>query len=431
MKNIYGLLLMIPFFGTSQDLGKGIHFEDSLLWQQVKEKAKAENKYIFMDCFTTWCGPCKYMSQNIFSLPEVGEFMNSNFISVGVQMDKTDSDRANVKNWYGYAKIVAEQYRVDAYPTYLFFSPDGQLVHRASGAMKERAEFITKASDALDPAKQSYTQFSIQVEKYKKDEGYREAHSKDSAFLINGFYLARIVKDYSTMIALGNAYLECITDLYAKDNMKLVFQLTGSIGDKGFAIILNSPQYVANILGISEGKVRGKLKDIIMKDEVINKIYNGHYQPIPADWAKIEKTLRIAYPVYADEILAEGKINYYKASNQWPEYGKAVDYYMNKYRSRLGNFQINNKAWDVFVYSNDLKLLKKAIVWMKPVIAQYPDLDWEDVDTYANLLYKAGDRHNAIIWENKAIDIAKDSGQKKTFVANLEKMKRNEKTWSE
>ena len=26
------------------------------------EKAKIENKYVFVDCYTSWCGPCKMMA---------------------------------------------------------------------------------------------------------------------------------------------------------------------------------------------------------------------------------------------------------------------------------------------------------------------------------------------------------------------------------
>ena len=73
MKLLYCFLLIIaPAIGYSQE--KGIHFEHALSWTEVQAKAKAEHKYIFMDCFTTWCGPCKYMSANIFPMENVGEF---------------------------------------------------------------------------------------------------------------------------------------------------------------------------------------------------------------------------------------------------------------------------------------------------------------------------------------------------------------------
>ena len=51
--------------GTSQDTTKGIHFVNGLSWQEVLQKAKAENKYIFVDCYATWCGPCKAMDKEV------------------------------------------------------------------------------------------------------------------------------------------------------------------------------------------------------------------------------------------------------------------------------------------------------------------------------------------------------------------------------
>ena len=44
---------------------KGIHFEQGLSWKDILAKAKAEHKYIFVDCYATWCGPCKYMDKNV------------------------------------------------------------------------------------------------------------------------------------------------------------------------------------------------------------------------------------------------------------------------------------------------------------------------------------------------------------------------------
>ena len=75
MKKLTILFSLIPFVLFAQD--KGIHFEHGLSWQQVQAKAKSENKYVFMDCFTTWCGPCRFMSANIFPLQDVGDSMNA------------------------------------------------------------------------------------------------------------------------------------------------------------------------------------------------------------------------------------------------------------------------------------------------------------------------------------------------------------------
>ena len=60
---------------------QGVEFRD-LTFGQALEQARTENKLVFMDCYTSWCGPCKNMLKNVFTLPEAGEFMNAHFVCV-------------------------------------------------------------------------------------------------------------------------------------------------------------------------------------------------------------------------------------------------------------------------------------------------------------------------------------------------------------
>ena len=46
---------------------KGIRFTPGK-WAEILKKAKAENKIIFFDAYTTWCGPCKLLQK--MYLPE-------------------------------------------------------------------------------------------------------------------------------------------------------------------------------------------------------------------------------------------------------------------------------------------------------------------------------------------------------------------------
>src|SRR5215831_9330297 len=84
------LALVLPRAASAQTTGsaqsnsipeKGVHFEDNLSWSAIQAKARAENKFIFVDCYTSWCGPCKYMAKNIFPQQEAGDFFNDKFIS--------------------------------------------------------------------------------------------------------------------------------------------------------------------------------------------------------------------------------------------------------------------------------------------------------------------------------------------------------------
>ncbi len=91
-------------------------------WDEALKKAKAENRYIFLDTYTSWCGPCKMMARETFTDASVGTFFNKNFLCV--KLDLEDG---------GDGTDMASKYSIRSIPTLLFFNPKGQLVHRAMG----------------------------------------------------------------------------------------------------------------------------------------------------------------------------------------------------------------------------------------------------------------------------------------------------------
>jgi thiol:disulfide interchange protein len=55
--------LMSALASSAQD--KGFTFKHR--WEEIIQKAKVEHKYIFVDCYASWCGPCKEMDRNVYS----------------------------------------------------------------------------------------------------------------------------------------------------------------------------------------------------------------------------------------------------------------------------------------------------------------------------------------------------------------------------
>lgn len=100
----------------------GIRFIKSSV-EEAQKKAQQEHKLIFMDCYTTWCGPCKMLSKKIFTKDTVGNYFNQRFINIKVDMETTEG------------KELAKRYNIKSYPTLLLLNPDGTLVHKIIGAV--------------------------------------------------------------------------------------------------------------------------------------------------------------------------------------------------------------------------------------------------------------------------------------------------------
>ena len=109
-------------------------------WNAVKSKAVKENRMIFMDCYTSWCGPCKGLAQNVFPQPKVGEFLNSNFVCCKYDMEK------------GEGIMLYKKYKdnIPGFPTLLVINPvDESIVHKVVGYTEPDA-LITALQDGLD-----------------------------------------------------------------------------------------------------------------------------------------------------------------------------------------------------------------------------------------------------------------------------------------
>lgn len=91
-------------------------------WAQALEEAKSENKLLFVDAYAVWCGPCRWMANNVFPDEAVSKYFNENFINYKLDMEKGEGPK------------IAQNYKVTAYPTLLFIDGDGNVKHRVLGA---------------------------------------------------------------------------------------------------------------------------------------------------------------------------------------------------------------------------------------------------------------------------------------------------------
>ena len=407
MKNIISILFFVPFFAFTQ---QGIQFEHGTTWDKVLAKAKAEKKYIFVDAFATWCGPCKYMAAKVFTQEQVGDVYNSTFINVKAQMDTSAKDNEEVKKWYADAHKMGKDYKINVYPTFLFFSPEGKLVHRVVGSM-EADKFSSKAKSVMNVEGQYYSM----LEKYKGGK-------KAPDFLKNLAHLAEEAYDNENISPIANDYLSTQNDYLTNENVDFIFHFVNNTKSVGFKVLTDNEAKFNQLK--NNTSATDKIVEIVKEEELYP--YFKKKSTIAPDWKTINSTITKKYPKHADEVIAGGKATYFKSKKDWPNFQPAVQQYMKNYGDKATPALLNEYAWTVFENCNEATVLEDALNWSKQSIKDKEDPSY--IDTYANLLYKTGKKDEAVVWEEKAMSMVSDQ-EKTDFSETIEKMKTGTKTW--
>ena len=123
----------------------GIRFEKGN-WKAALAQSGHQHQLIFLEVSTSWCVPCRLMASEVFSQKVTGDFFNLHFINYAIDAEK------------GEGRIIAGQYPIEYYPTYLFINSHGKLIFKDHGfcngdqliSMGEKAISIWKLSDQTD-----------------------------------------------------------------------------------------------------------------------------------------------------------------------------------------------------------------------------------------------------------------------------------------
>jgi len=130
MKSLAALLLVAaPLF--SQGATKWEHD-----YQSALKRAKAENKVIFMDLWTEWCGPCQHLQKNVFPTAE-GQAALAKVVPFSSLVQKRDGTPV------AEGTRLADQFKLNAFPTLVILDANGKELRRQVGAFRTGAEFAT------------------------------------------------------------------------------------------------------------------------------------------------------------------------------------------------------------------------------------------------------------------------------------------------
>jgi thiol-disulfide isomerase/thioredoxin len=368
--------LLLLWLGSTQAKAQGMEFAHGTV-AEVLQLAKSTNKLVFVDCFTDWCGPCKWMAANTFTNGDVGKFFNENFVNFKLDMEK------------GEGVAFAKKYSVNAYPTLLFLDGDGNLAHANIGALPPD-QFLKVAQTALDPDKR----LGGLITEYNNG-------NRSIEFLTN--YILRMGDGGLPVNEALEIWAEKIKPeamLTQKDYFMVFADHFRRIDTDHFKYFL------AN---------RAQFEKAYGKDAVDNKISQNYMAAIQgalrSEDEKAMQALKEEFKKVGGQ-KAEGEIlqlDYMMAirEDNTAQTIKIATELAEKYN--WDNWStLNTLAWDFYETIEDKKALQSAAKWAKRSIELTEH--YYNLDTYGMLQKKLGNNKEAIQYLEKAIAAAKESG---------------------
>ncbi|WP_226064083.1 thioredoxin family protein [Kaistella polysaccharea] len=379
MKKISLLLLMLFSIIT---FAQGMKFEENKTFNDLLAIAKKENKLLFVDAYTTWCGPCKMMAKNVFPQPKVGEFYNANFINSKIDMEK------------GEGIDLAKKYNVRAYPTYLFINGDGELIHRVT-SYYDAPEFIEVGKDAVDPAKQ----MGALKKKF-------EAGDKDPEFLKSFIKVFSFADPDLAVKAAATYFAGKKAEPLTPEDFSILFSLTKDSNSPLYPVFVNRKDEMVKVM--PEDNYNKTLKNF-----QLNALFNNSYDKttkILDEKKYVTEARKTMSEAEVKPLLLKSKIRVASLNKDKDQYQKlSMEYYKDGTAPGFSSDELNSISWNFFENATDKSALEKALLWAKQSVKLKEG--YANTDTVANLYFKLGDKANTKIWATKAVELAKKEGE--------------------
>ncbi len=391
MKNFWYILIFC--FSLNMAIAQtGIEFVEDKTWEEVLTIAEKENKIVFLDAYTTWCGPCKKMSREVFPLEQVGSVFNENFINVKMDMEK------------GEGKKVARKYGIRAFPTLLFVNSDGDVVHRVAG-FRDSKGLLSLAADANNPTRQ------LAYMKKKYDEGNREP-----AFLYDYAYARLQAFADKGYIKIANEYLETQQDWSSEKNMKFVFDFVNRTDAKMFDYLLDNRAAFESKFGQRE--VNGKVEKLVSTR--IDQLLSLKSGEEDATFNEASALFSKVYGEKSKALTSSFKMTYYRNGGDRANFALAAIEYVEHMKDDMTPMELADIAWTFYRVIEDEKQLETALGWARKALKAEKEVS--HYDTVASLYYKLENKGKAKKYAKKGIKFAKSQGESHDGLTELMEM---------
>ena len=362
-------------------------FDHDSVFDHVIQKAKKAHKLIFVDAYTTWCGPCKWMAKNVFTNKEVADYYNAHFICAKIDMER------------GEGPAFAKKYSVRCYPNLLFIDENGKLVHRSAGT-KVVKDFIAFGETALNN-EQNF---------YHYQSAYKSSPNDGTAVL---GYLGALNNTCLNALAdsVLTAYFSKLDDkaLMTANNWNLIKDYAHDINGREFKLVLRNLEAFNHLSTELEVKNWAESNFLSAAAGVLRM------QGVQTDSAlgAFKKNVVATGLNFKDEVIALTDLLILSRKKDWDGYEQKALAVVGKGKAVTNPSEINNIAWRLNDHTNNELTRKTAAEWMKGICEENKNQKdvWMYYDTYAVILNKLGNKAEAKQVAAKAIESAKKAGE--------------------
>ncbi len=340
-------------------------------WKEVLAKAKAENKYIIVDCYTDWCGWCKVMDKETMTNDEVITMVDQNYIAVKMDME------------HGEGVKMAMKYHISGFPSFLYFNTEGRYVYHSTGYQKKDA-FLAELKKVLQPSEQIYA------------PGFTETLDIDFPDFYKNAFAENGKRSFPSLDEV-QSFMRMQRDLHSEVSWAVISKF--DVGDK------YTHYFLANVERYR--KIFGKIS---VNDKLNNMLGEQLSEAIKTKNDSAFEVVLQMVGAYMGEDAAMSKIycklSFYKELAKWEQYATTATEYISKIGFANTDY-INTMSWELYQHCDNQSVLKKSVDWMKQITDKEPTYPY--MDTYASLLFKTGNKKKAIAAAQKAIEIGNRS----------------------
>jgi len=310
---IFGFLLLFLF--SSSINAQGIEFFHGE-WKAALEEAQKEDKVVFVDCYTSWCGPCKRMAKNVFTQDKVGDFFNKSFVNLKLNMEEPDG------------RSFGSKFPVSAYPTLFFLTPDGEIIKKGTGG--QQAEGLIALGKAAILGYDKTEDYAI---KYEKGD-------RDYELIYN--YVKELNKVGKPSLKISNDYLRSNPEITAEQKAAFLLEAVTEADSKIFDALIESKSTAIKVG--TEEKFIATVKKAAFK--TIEKSGEYDFEDLFKESIEKYKSAKLKNDKRFEQ---EAYLHYYKLRGDYIKWKEKNDKYLKKYGKK-----------DPSVYSTQLATIQNS-----------------------------------------------------------------------